>query len=105
VSGNKRIVWLNAAVSDLARLREFIRVNNPAAADRAAKRIIQAVDKISAYPSIGRPVLDIKQKQAFRDLFIPFAQGGYWLRYAVTKDEIVLVRIWHGRENRNENRV
>ena len=102
MSGNKRITWLTKAVADLARLREFIRVNNPDAAERAGKRISKAINSISAHPAIGRPVLDIKQNQAFRDVFIPFAQGGYWLRYAVTDHEIIIVRLWHGRENRDE---
>lgn len=99
---HKRITWLHKAVADLARVREFIRVNNPAAAERAGRRISKAVHTISAHPSIGRPVLDIEWNVAFRDVFIPFAQGGYWLRYAVTDDEIIIVRVWHGREDRDK---
>jgi len=26
-------------------------------------------------------------------------QGGYWVRYRVTSDEIQIIKIWHGREN------
>ncbi len=95
-----RITWLPQAVADLERLREFLRVKHPAAAERAAKRLIETVHTIAAYPSIGRPALDIEHPQVFRDMFIPFAQGGYWLRYTVTKEAILIVRIWHGREDR-----
>ena len=91
--------WLPEAVLDLARVRDFIRINNPDAAARAAKRIIEAVQKLRAHPLIGRPVIDIERPK-LRDLFIPFGQAGYYGRYTVTDDEIIMVRIWHSRENR-----
>jgi len=37
------IVWLPGASSDVARLRHFITSENPRAAQRAAKRIIEGV--------------------------------------------------------------
>jgi plasmid stabilization system protein ParE len=91
--------WLPEAVLDLARVRDFIRIHNPDAAARAAKRIIEFVQKLRAHPLIGRPVVDIERPK-LRDLFIPFGQAGYYVRYTVTDDEIIMVRIWHSRENR-----
>jgi plasmid stabilization system protein ParE len=91
--------WLPEAVWDLARLREFIRVHNSKAAERAAKRLLEFVKKLQVHPYIGRPVVDIAQPE-FRDLFIPFGQAGYRLRYKITGDEIIIIRIWHTRENR-----
>lgn len=99
---SRSVKWLPEAVLDLARLREFIRVHNPDAAQRAAKRIHDAVYKLSEFPFVGIPVQDIEKPQ-LRDLFISFGQAGYWLRYAVTDDEIIIVRIWHGREDRPES--
>jgi plasmid stabilization system protein ParE len=95
----RSLKWLPEALSDLARLREFIRVHNPDAAQRAAKTLLDATKKLVAVPLIGRPVLDIEKSQ-FRDFFIPFGQAGYWMRYTVTDAEIIIVRIWHGREDR-----
>jgi len=92
--------WLPEALSDLARLRDFIQVHNPDAAARAAKRIREFVWQLQAHPLIGRPVVDIDRPQ-LRDFFIPFGQAGYYLRYRVTDDEILIVRIWHSRENRD----
>lgn len=97
---SRSLRWFPEAVSDLARLRDFIRVHNPEAAQRAAKRIRDAVHGLLELPLIGRPVLDIDKPQ-LRDLFIPFGQAGYWVRYAVTDDEIIIIKIWHGRENKN----
>lgn len=91
--------WLPQALTDLARLREFIHVHNPAAAGRAANRIREAIGKLLDHPLIGKSVDDIDDT-TLRDLFIPFGQGGYWLRYLV-REENIIVRIWHGRENRD----
>lgn len=95
----RRLNWHPQAVADLARLREFIHIHNPAAANRAATRIRETVRQLLDFPDIGKGVEDINN-QNLRDLFIPFGQGGYWLRYLVRQDDIVIVRIWHGRENR-----
>jgi plasmid stabilization system protein ParE len=91
--------WLPAAVLDLARLRDFIRVHNPDAAGRAAKRILASVRQMQAHPLIGRPVIDIDSPK-LRDFFIPFGRAGYWVRYTVSDDEIIIVRIWSSREDR-----
>jgi plasmid stabilization system protein ParE len=96
---SRRLIWLPEALQDLVRLRDFIGVHNPSAAQRAAHRIREAVRRLPDHPLIGRSVPDI-ERHILRDLFIPFGQAGYWLRYAVRDDEIIIVRIWHGRENR-----
>ncbi len=38
------IVWLPSAIRDVDRLRSFIKSENPRAAQRAAKRIIEGVN-------------------------------------------------------------
>ena len=95
-----RLSWLPEALNDLIRLREFIHVHNPAAAGRAANRIRETVGKLPDNPLIGKSVDDINDS-TLRELFIPFGQGGYWLRYLVREENIIIVRIWHGRENRD----
>jgi len=91
------IVWLPAAVRDVMRLRDFIRTKNPAAARRAAIRIKEAIEILTNNPAAGRPVEDLLP---FRDLFIAFGAGNYVLRYREDDTRIVVVRIWHSREER-----
>ncbi len=95
-----RLNWLPAALADLARLREFIHIHNPAAAKRAACRIREGARQLLDHPLLGKSVEDINNPN-LRDIFIPFGQAGYWLRYLIRQDDIVIVRIWHGRENRD----
>jgi plasmid stabilization system protein ParE len=95
--------WFPEAVSDLARLRDFIRVHNPDAAQRAAKRIRDSADRLLKFPFVGVPVQDI-DKPELRDLFIPFGRVGYWMRYAVTDNQIIIIKIWHGSEKTRPNK-
>jgi plasmid stabilization system protein ParE len=46
--------WTEPAISDLVQLREFIEYDNPRAAARTARRIIQAVESVAEFPSSGR---------------------------------------------------
>jgi plasmid stabilization system protein ParE len=84
------------------RLREFIHIHNPAAANRAARSIRAGAGQLLDHPHLGKGVEDINNPN-LRDLFIPFGQGGYWLRYFIRQDDIVIMRIWHGRESRAIN--
>ena len=99
VSSQRRLIWLTEALIDLNRLRDFVWVNNPTAATKAAKRILDVANKLTAHPLLGRPVTNIDHPQ-FRDFFIPFGKAGYVLRYTVTDEAVILVKIWHSRENR-----
>ena len=97
--GSRRINWLPEALLDLDRLRVFIRTHNPPAAQSAGARLLEAASRLTAHPFIGRPVTDTGYPQ-FRDLFIAFGQNGYWMRYMVTDEAIIIVRVWPGREIR-----
>ena len=97
---SRSLRWFPEAVSDLARLRDFIRFHNPDAAQRAAKPIRDSAFRLPHFPFVGIPVQDIDKPQLM-DLFIPFGQAVYWMRYAVTDDKIIIIKIWHGRENKD----
>jgi len=101
---SRSLKWLPEALKDLARLRDFIRVHNPEAAQRAATRILDAAHKLLILPNIGHPVLNLDTPQ-LRDLFLPFGQAGYWLRYYAADHEIIVVRVWRGREDRDPART
>lgn len=92
----KALRWLPEAVHDLVRLRDFIGDKNPAAAERAARRIREAAAILRKQPELGRSV----EGEDFRDLLAPFGGGAYVLRYRIDEDAVVVVRVWHGREER-----
>ena len=92
----REIIWLDSAVNDIVRLREFIAKENPNAAKKAAESIQDAAKRLMKTPSIGKPVNDLPQ---YRDLLTRFGVGGYVLRYRVHTETVYIVHIRHYREN------
>ncbi len=94
-----KIEWLLEAAKDVARLREFIKKENPRAAKKAGERILKAVKLLTKNPEAGMPSPD-ENCEEFRDLYVPFGKGGYTVRYRSKQQTIIIVRVWHSRENR-----
>ncbi|MCE3238713.1 MAG: plasmid stabilization system [Gammaproteobacteria bacterium] len=89
------IVWLNSAVEDIVRLREFIAKENRTAAQKAAEAIKIAVQRLIETPLMGKPVQNLP---SFRDLLTRFGGGGYVLRYRIEAETIYIVHVRHYRE-------
>lgn len=89
-----KLQFSESALHDLVRLREFIAVHNPQAAERISLRLRQAIGKLILHPNIGRPVPELPN---VRELIA----GDYVVRYFRTEDEVFILRIWHGREYRD----
>ena len=98
MSAIRTLKWTVRAVEDLARIRAFIAADHPSAARRAAACIKEAAAMLLDQPAMGRPVDDLLE---FHDWFIPFGKHGYMLRCRLDERVIVVVRVWHDREERN----
>jgi plasmid stabilization system protein ParE len=94
-----KLVVSRAAVADLVRLRTFLIGKNEGAAKRAVHVLDQAMKSLLDLPDRGRPT----GTSGARDLIVPFGNSSYLVRYVhrTEKDEIVILRIWHGREVRD----
>ena len=90
-----RIEWLESAILDLQRLREFILPHNLDAAQRAFRIINTAVSPLASNPRIGKPVDDLP---GYHDIFIPFGASGYVLRYLLNGDTICIIAVKHCKE-------
>ena len=86
------------AVQDIERLRAFLGTDNPDAAKRALHTIWSAYEKVQLFPELGRPTQD----PDIRQIVIRFGSAGYVSRYTQLpgSDDILILRIWHGRETR-----
>jgi len=89
------IVWLPGASRDVDRLRNFIKSENPIAAQRAAKRIIEGVQILQDNPEAGVPVANLMD---YRDLMLTFGAGEYIIRYREEAQRVVIVRVRHSKE-------
>lgn len=90
------ITWLPDASRDVARLRNFIKSENPRAAQRAAKRIVEGMNILQENSEAGVPVENLID---YRDLMLTFGAGEYIIRYRrETASRIVIVRVRHSKE-------
>lgn len=97
--GPLSIQWARPARFDLQRLKTWAeRYGGAKSAQALARQLRQAVERLSLHPRLGRavpPPLD-NDLEDLRELAVaPFV-----IRYAVKLDRIVIIRVWHGREQR-----
>jgi len=91
-----KLVYTVDAVEDLAKLREFIEAHNPLAARRISVELIAGIATLIEHPKIGHPVSKAPDPEIIRDLI----RGDYIVRYILHKSTIAILRIWHHREDR-----
>lgn len=91
-----KLSFSESALQDLVRLREFIAVHDPEAAERVSLRLRQAIGKLVLHPDLGRPVPELEN---VREL----VAGNYVVRYLRQEDTVFILRIWHGKEYRDED--
>ncbi len=91
----QKIIWLDSAVEDLVRLREFIATNNATAAKKASEIIKKATSTLEKHPNTGKPVSNLPD---YRDLYIKFGAAGYVMRYRIYDVNVYIVHIRHYRE-------
>jgi len=91
-----RISYSPEAIEDLRRLREFIAIKNPRAAGKIAATILKGIAQLHSFPLLGVGVPQAPDPEIIRDLII----GNYIARYLVDGEEIIILRIWHHKEDR-----
>ena len=94
-----KLAFSREARDDLVRLRAFIAKHNPAAAERIARRLILGIERLVRHPRLGRRVTVAPGETApeeIRDWLV----GDYVVRYLITAYRIVVLRVWHGKEQR-----
>lgn len=89
-----RLLYSAAAIADLGRLRAFIAEHDPAASLRIVNALIERIESLSHFPAMGRVLDEAPKALAVRE----FAFGAYAVRYMATTEALVVLRIWHHRE-------
>jgi len=84
------------ARKDLERLKEFIANKNPQSAIRIINELIEGINKLIKFPDLGKQVKQAPVPDALRDLYIL----DYHIRYLKLSKAIIIVRVWHQKENR-----
>lgn len=90
-----RLVYSADAIADLDRLRRFIAEHDPAAALRIVDALIDRIERLADHPAMGRLLDDSPALLAVRE----FAFGDHVVRYMLASKALVVLRVWHHRED------
>lgn len=90
-----KLKWTSKALSDLARLYEFLAPINKSAAARAVQSLTKAPTILLTNPRIGEQLFEFDLREVRRILV-----GHYEMRYEIQDSTIYVLRLWHTREDR-----
>lgn len=87
--------WTRKALSDVARLYDFLAPVNKEAAARAVQALTEAPAILRTDPHIGEQLFQFEPRKVRRLL-----SRRYEMRYEVRGEVICILRVWHTREDR-----
>ncbi|UCI05965.1 type II toxin-antitoxin system RelE/ParE family toxin [Mesorhizobium sp. B1-1-8] len=87
--------WTRKALSDLVRLHDFLAPVNSQAAARVVQSLAAAPKRLVEYPRIGERLEQYEPREVRRILV-----GNYEIRYEIRNSTILVLRLWHTREDR-----
>ena len=90
-----RIWWSAEARDDVDRLADFIAIHDPNLADEIEHDLSQAPKKLLEFPRRGARLSDFDPREVRE-----FSVANYRLRYEIAEAGIIVLRIFHVRENR-----
>lgn len=86
------IVWSPRAIEHLAHLRSYIAHDNPPAASRIARVLLDAVERLARLPNVGRP----GRVAGTRELVVPGTP--YVIPYRLRGGRLEAIAVFHGRQ-------
>ena len=87
--------WTSKALSDQARLYDFLAPVNKRAAARTVQSLTAAPIRLLEHPRIGEKLEEFEPREVRRILV-----GHYEMRYEIRESTIDVLRLWHTREDR-----
>lgn len=87
--------WTSKALSDLARLYEFLAPVDKRAAARTVQMLTSAPTKLLTNTRVGERLDEFGPREVRRIIL-----GHYEMRYEIQQSIIYVLRMWHTREER-----
>ncbi|WP_434624714.1 type II toxin-antitoxin system RelE/ParE family toxin [Pseudomonas sp. Z1-29] len=87
--------WTSKALSDIARLYEFLALVNQPAAARTVQHLTAAPTALLTNPRMGERLEEFDPRNVRR-----IQVGPYEMRYEIIGSTLYLLRLWHTREDR-----
>ena len=89
------VKWTRKALSDLARLYDFLAGINRQAASGVVQSLVAAPEKLIEYPRVGERLEEFNPRDVRRIIV-----NHYELRYEVQASTLYILRLWHTKEDR-----
>lgn len=89
--------YATAALDDFQRLHAFLDKVDPNAAIRAVETLYASISDLKNHPALGRPY-DVPRN--VREIVVKYKKTAYIIRYQTSDDVVLILRIWHAREDR-----
>lgn len=89
------IRWSAQSEADMQRIANFLEIKSETLAKKTVLRLIAFTEKLQLHPRLGEQLFDFKQTEIRR-----FIADQYEIRYQVNQDELLVLRVWHTREQR-----
>ena len=90
-----RLKWTSKALSDLARLYEFLAPVSKQAAAGIVQSLAAAPTRLKALPLSGEKLNEFEPREIRRLLV-----NHYEIRYEIQESTIYVLRLWHTKEDR-----
>ena len=92
-----KLVWTVEALADLKRFEAFLRANYPSLSRTVASALLSRAELLVEYPELGRR---LPQRPTDRQLVVKALNASYVIHYRVDAGQIIILRVFHGREHR-----
>lgn len=84
------------AQRDLEAQIDWLAEHSPKAARKALARILSVLDLLQDHPHLG-----VQTAQGWREKAVDFGRDGYVICYVVRAEDIFVLRVFHGRQDRS----
>jgi len=91
-----QVIITQAALADIKRLRDFLRLKDAEAAQEAGTAIIQGVQSLRKFPERGRNADWLGEN--YRELVIKFGGTGYIAIYRIDAPKVFILAVRHQKE-------
>ena len=95
-----KIIWTPEGAGDIIRLHAFLAAVDGDAAVKTVQMLQLAPEKLTTFPRIGERFQTLMPREV-RKLSV----GKYEMRYEIIGNEIHILKIFHGREDRSFEEV
>lgn len=92
-----KVIWTDAASLDIQRHYNNLKDKDQRAAIAAIERILAVGDRLESSPYMGPK---LASNERLRKQVVNFGKYGFVILYTVETDAVVILKVYHGLENR-----